>query len=134
MKKVIIIIVCILVIIGIGFGIYVHVNKPKSIKLTSEEINNYNKTTTEFLNSVNNNDYKEYVTLTGPEMGTQKGFETVENFTNNNLGKLKDLTYVEAFNIKGDNLIIYNGNFSKNNFKFDITLNKDNKILGFREA
>lgn len=135
MKKVIIIIVCILVVIGIGFGIYVHVNKPKAVTLTSEEISNYNKTTTEFLNSLNNNDYKEYASLTTSEMGSQKIFNELVNFKKEDLGELKKLNYLEALKTNEYEGVIYNGDFSiNNNFKFAITWNNDNKIEGFKEA
>lgn len=137
MKKIILIIVGVLIVIGIGCAIYLYVNKPnvKKVSLSTSEVSQSTNLTTDFFSSLKNNDFADYKNLCSTQMATESVFNTVKDTIDNKFGTYESSSFVEAFTEKGDTVLLYKGNFTKNKgTSFTIAFTKDNKIDGIRFA
>lgn len=137
MKKIILIIVAVLIVLGIGCAIYLYANKPNitKVSLSSSEISQSTNSTTEFFSALKNNDFADYKNLCSTQMATESVFNTVKDTVNNKFGTYESSSFVEAFTEKGDTILLYKGNFTKNKgTSFTIAFTKDNKIDGIRFA
>lgn len=137
MKKIILIIVVILIVIGISCAIYLYINKPnvKKISLSTSEVSQSTNLTTEFFSSLTDNDFADYKNLCSPQMATESVFNTVKSTINDKFGTYESSNFVEAFTEKGDTILLYKGDFTKNkSTSFTVAFTKENKIDGIRFA